>query len=182
MAEVEGIAEVIRLLKRFEPDVIKEMRKEFRIELKPLAQEIATNINSEVTSQLQSRDYQMFHNGRSQWNGARGSTSLLASRKKSVAKLTFTGRSGKVGFDYAELAGIERRPPRSQSKGWYSSSVGYHSYDYAGQGKVFNQRLTKDFGNAGRFAFVRFLKKRREVDKRAQKVADRFIKRVNRLI
>jgi len=182
MARVEGVAEVTKLLKRFEPDVLKEMRKDLRTELKPISQEISTNINSEITSKLQSREYQMFHNGRTAWNGVRGGTSLLASRTKSVAKLTFTGRAGKVGFNYAELAGIERRPPRSRSKGWYSTSVGYHSYDYAGQGLVFNERLTRDFGNAGRFAFVRFLKKRREVDKKAQKVADRFIKRVNRLI
>ena len=182
MARVEGVAEVTKLLKRFEPDVLKEMRKEFRVELKPIAQEIATSINSQVTPRLQSRDYEMFHNGRTSWNGVRGGTSLLASRTKSIAKLTFTGRSGKVGFDYAELAGIERRPPRARSKGWYSTSVGYHSYTYNGQGKVFNERLEKDFGGPGRFAFVRYLKRRKEVDKKAQKVADRFIKRVNRLI
>jgi len=182
MARVEGIAEVTKLLKRFEPDLLKEMRKDFRTELKPVVKDIVTGINSEVTSKLQSRDYQMFHNGRTAWSGVRGGTSITASRSKQVAKLTFNGRSGEVGFNYAELAGIERRPPRSVSKGWYSTSVGYHSYTYAGQGKVFNERLEKDFGRPGRFAFVRYLKKRKEVDKKGQKIADRFIKRVNRLI
>jgi len=182
MARVEGIAEVTKQLKRFEPDVLKEMRREFRSELKPIVKEITTSINSEVTSKLQSRDYQMFHNGRTAWNGVRGGTSITASRTKQVAKLTFNGRSGEVGFNYAELAGIERRPPRARSKGWYSTSVGYHSYDYAGQGLVFNERLEKDFGGPGRFAFVRYLKKRKEVDKKGQKIADQFIKRVNRLI
>ena len=182
MARVEGVAEVVKLLKRFEPDVLKEMRKEMRSELKPLTNEIANQINTEVTSKLQSRDYEMFHNGRTAWNGVRGGTSLLASRSKSVAKLTFTGRSGELGFDYAELAGIERRPPRARSKGWYSTTPGYHSYTYAGQGKVFNDRLKRDFGKPGRFAFKRFLKKRKEVDKQAQQVADRFIKKLNRLI
>jgi len=182
MARVEGVAEVVKLLKRFEPDVLKEMRKDMRSELKPLSNEIASQINTEVTSKLQSRDYEMFHNGRTAWNGVRAGTSLLASRRKSVAKLTFTGRSGDVGYNYAELAGIERRPPRARSKGWYSTTPGYHSYTYAGQGKVFNERLTTDFGKPGRFAFKRFLKKRKEVDKKAQKVADRFVNRVNRLI
>jgi len=182
MASVEGISEVTKLLKRFEPDVLKEMRKDLRTELKPLTQQIASQINTEVTSKLQSRDYEMFHNGRTAWSGVRGGTSLLASRRGSVAKLTFTGRSGEVGYNYAELAGIERRPPRRISKGWYSTTPGYHSYTYAGQGKVFNERLEKDFGKPGRFAFARFLKKRKEVDKQAQQVADRFVKRVNRLI
>jgi len=182
MARVEGVAQVTKLLKRFEPDVLKEMRKDFRSALKPLVQQITTGVNSEVTSKLQSRDYEMFHNGRTAWNGVRGGTSLLASRRKSVAKLTFTGRSGEVGYNYAELAGIERRPPRRVSKGWYSTTPGYHSYTYAGQGKVFNERLEKDFGKPGRFAFKRFLKKRKEVDKQGQNIADRFIKRVNRLI
>jgi len=80
MARVEGVAEVTKLLKRFEPDVLKEMRKEFRVELKPIAQDIATSINSEITPRLQSRDYEMFHNGRTAWSGVRGGTSLLASR------------------------------------------------------------------------------------------------------
>ena len=182
MARVEGIAEVTKQLKRFEPDVLKEMRRGFRTELKPIVKEITTSINSEVTSKLQSRDYQMFHNGRTAWNGVRGGTSITASRTKQVAKLTFNGQGGEVGFNYAELAGIERRPPRARSKGWYSTTPGYHSYTYAGQGKGFNDRLKRDFGKPGRFAFKRFLKKRKEVDKQAQQVADRFIKKLNRLI
>jgi len=75
MARVEGIAEVTKLLKRFEPDLLKEMRKDFRTELKPVVKDIVTGINSEVTSKLQSRDYQMFHNGRTAWSGVRGGTS-----------------------------------------------------------------------------------------------------------
>ena len=184
MARVEGTAEVIKLLKRVEPDLLKDMRKEMRSELKPLTSAIANSINSETTQRLMSRDYEMFHNGRTQWSGVRGGTSVLASSRKAIAKLTFTGRSGKVGFNYAELAGVRSRPPRRRSKGWYSTSVGYHSYDYAGQGDVFIERLSKDFapGKPGRFAFGRFLKKRKEVDKQAQQVADRYNKKLNRLI
>ena len=182
MTRVEGVAEVAKLLKRFEPDVLKEMRTEFRSELKPLAIEISNQINAEITPRLQSRDYEMFHNGRTAWNGVRGNTSITASSRKAVGKLIFTGVGGKLGFDYAELAGIERRPPRARSKGWYSTTPGYHSYTYAGQGKVFNERLTRDFGKPGRFAFARFLKKRDEVDRKGQKIADKFIKRLNRLI
>lgn len=182
MARVEGVAEVANLLKRFEPDVLKELRKEFRSELKPLAGAIASRVNSEITPRLQSRDYEMFHNGRTAWNGVQGTTSVLASSRKTVAKMVFKGVGGELGFEYAELAGIERRPPRARSKGWYSTTPGYHSYTYAGQGKVFNERLTRDFGKPGRFVFKRFLKNRDELDRKGQKVADKFSKRVNRLI
>ena len=181
MARVEGVAEVANLLRRFEPDILKELRREFRSDLKPLAENIASRVNSEITPRLQSRDYEMFHNGRTAWGGVSGTTSVTSSSRKTLVKMVFKGTNG-VGFEYAELAGIERRSPRRVSKGWYSTSVGYHSYTYAGQGKVFNDRLEKDFGGPGRFVFVNFLKKRKEIDKKGQKIADDFSQRLNRLI
>ena len=184
MSSVTGVPEVMRLLKDIGSQttggLLKDLRADMRSALKPLTQKISTQINTSVTSKLQSRDYEMFHNGRTAWNGVQGGTSLLSSRRKSVAKLTFKGQGGEVGYNYAELAGIERRPPRSVSKGWYSTTPGYHSYTYAGQGKVFNERLTRDFGKPGRFAFVRFIKQRKEVNKQAQKIADNYTEKLNR--
>jgi len=172
--EVEGAAQVVAKLKQYRPEAVKALRKNLRKEMKPLLNKITGEINSTVTSELQSRDYEMFHNGRTSWNGVRATTSVTSNKKGSVVKIVMTGRGGKLGFNYAELAGIERRPPRKRSKGWYSSSPGYHSYDYAGQGLVFNERLTKDFGKPGRFGWIRIIKRRKEIEREMQKIIDVF--------
>jgi len=78
------------------------------------------------------------------------------------------------GLIYAELAGIERRPPRAVSKGWGSSSVGYHSYTYNGQGKAFNKKLGSMFGKPGRFLFKRVLRRKPEIEAKVKKVAEQF--------
>lgn len=171
---VENTAYVVSQLKQYRPESLKALRKSLRKEMKPLLNKITSQINAEVTSQLQSRDYEMFHGGRTSWNGVRGTMSVTSNKKGSMVKIVMTGRAGKLGFNYAELAGIERRPPRRKSKGWYSSSVGYHSYDYAGQGLVFNDRLTRDFGKPGRFGWIRIVKSRKEIEKEMLQILDRY--------
>jgi len=178
--DVDGVAYTIGVLRKVDRDLIRELRKEIRKELKPTVNKIVGEINTSVTGQLQSRDYEMFHNGRTQWNGVRGFATVKSTSKQNAAQLVFTGRGGKVGFDYAELAGIERRPPRRRSKGWYSTSPGYHSYDYAGQGKVFNDRLERDFGKPGRFAWIRVIKQRKKIEREFKQVIDKFTERVSR--
>jgi len=172
--EVEGIAYVVGQLKQYRPESLKALRKSLRKEMKPMLNKITSEINTEVSAELQSRDYEMFHNGRTSWNGVRASMSVTSNKKGDMVKIVMTGRGGKLGFNYAELAGIERRPPRKQSKGWYSTSVGYHSYDYAGQGLVFNERLTRDFGKPGRFGWIRIVKRRKEIEKEIKQVLDRY--------
>ena len=178
--DVDGIAYTVKVIRNVERGLISELRKEIRKELRPMVNKITSEINSSVTSKLMSRDYEMFHNGRSSWNGVRGYATIKSTNKQNAAQLVFTGRNGKVGFDYAELAGIERRAPRKRSKGWYSSSPGYHSYTYNGQGLVFNDRLEKDFGKPGRFAWIRVIKRRKEVEREFKQVIDKFTERISR--
>lgn len=177
---VDGIAYTVSVLKKIDDDLIKQLRKDIKKDLSPMVGKITSEINSVVTNQLQSRDYEMFHNGRTSWNGVRGYATIKANKKENAAQLVFTGRNKKFGFDYAELAGIERRPPRRRSKGWYSTSVGYHSYDYAGQGKVFNDRLEKDFGKPGRFAWIRVIKRRKEIEREFKQSIEKFTDRISR--
>lgn len=177
-SKITGTAEVIRYLRRYQPETLRAMRKDMRTDIRPIAAPIVSEINSTITNQLMSRDYEMFHNGRTQWTGARY-TPQVTSNRNGIVKLRFTGKKGGLGFDYAELAGVRRRPPRNRSKGWYSNAEGYHSYDYAGQGDVFINRLNKDFGKPGRFAWIRIIKKRAEIDDKIRNIFDRYNIKLN---
>jgi len=166
-ASVTGLPTVIRYLRRYQPETLKAIRKDIRSEIRPIMRPIVNEINSKVTSDLRSKGYNMFHNGRTAWNGVRY-TPQVSSNRKGIMRIRLTGRGGKLGFDYAELAGIRRRPPRSRSKiaGTYTqgSKRGDGSYAYAGQGDAFIGKLERDFGRPGRFAWQRIIRKRWQIN------------------
>lgn len=180
---LSGSADVIRALKTYESDVYKEFRKSINSELKPILNPIEGQINSEVTSSIRSNLKGMNHNGRTAWSGAKV-TARTGMRAKELVFIEGKGRNGgmdvQLGFEYSELAGIERRPPRPVSKGWGSPSVGYHSYIYNGQGKAFNRKLTSVYGKPGRFLFKRVLKRKPEIEDKVLKIAERFNIKLNR--
>ena len=152
MAEVyhhlTGSAEYIRELKNYEKNLLPALRKKLNSQLTP----ILNPIENKARISLRPKDL-IFIEGK-----GRGGDSL----------------DGAVGFEYAELAGIQRRPPRERSKGWGSSSVGYHSYTYNGQGFAFNRKLRKEFGKPGRFLWKRVLKRKPDIEAKVQSVANDF--------
>ena len=172
---LSGSSEAMKVLKNYEKDLFKKLQKELNSELAPIMSPIESEINSQVEGQLREALPGMFHNGRSGWAGVtvKARTSV---RPRELIFIQGDGRSGgmdkQYGFNYAELAGIERRPPRQVSKGWGSNSVGYHSYIYNGQGKTFNRKLTQKFGKPGRFLWIRVLKRKPEIEQKVMKVAE----------
>ena len=180
MAEtyLSGDKEVMRALKDAEKRLLPELRKALNSELSPILSPIESQINSSDTSKLKSQMPGMFHDGRTQWGGVtvRARVSL---RPKDLIFIEGKGAGkgsldGAVGFEYAELAGIERRAPRAISKGWGSSSVGYHSYIYNGQGKAFNAKLGSAFGKPGRFLWTKVLKRKPEIEAKVQRISEQF--------
>lgn len=171
-SSITGLAEVIRFLRRYQPEVLKQLRKDISAEIKPLVSASVGEVNSQITATLKSNNYEMFHNGKTAWNGVRY-TPRVTSNRSGLIKLTFTGRGGKLGYDYAELAGIQRRPPRPRSKEW-STPQGLRSYLYNDQGEFFIRKLTRDFGLPGRFMWIRIIKKRRELNRQIFQILERY--------
>jgi len=173
-----GNAEVLRELKVYEKNLYSQFKKSMNSELTPILKPIEGEINSTVGSSLKNRMRGMFHNGRTAWSGVevKVRTSI---RPRDLIFIEGKGRNGgldtQVGFEYAELAGIDRgRAPRPVSKGWGSTSVGYHSYIYAGQGKVFNERLTQTYGRPGRFLWKRVMNRKNTIELKVLKVAELY--------
>jgi len=175
---LQGSAEVIRELKKYEPELFKELRKSIKSELNPIIKPIQGQINSEVTNALRSTMPGMFHSGRSAWSGAT-LDARLTTKPKELVFINATGRTGKVGFNYAELAGIERRKPRPLSREYVRNGV-TRRHRVNGQGLAFNAKLAREFGKPGRFAFIRVVKQTPAIELKVLRITDKYNVRVNR--
>jgi len=179
-----GSAETMRELKYYrEKGLQNQFKKSLNSELEPILKPIEGEINSSVTSSLKNRMRGMFHEGRTGWSGV-AITVKTSLRPNDLIFIEGKGRSGgldtQVGFEYAELAGINRRPPRPVSKGWGSTTAGYHSYSYNGQGRVFSERLTQTYGRPGRFLWKRVMNRKNMIELKVLKVAELYNMKVNK--
>lgn len=179
-SQLIGSAVVIRELKKYEPEVFKALSKDLKSDLNPILKGIESEINSEVTAALREKMRGMFHSGRSSWSGATLSV-RLSTNPKSLISISATGRSGKVGFNYAELAGIQRKRPRPVSRSYVKNGKSLkHRVD--GQGLAFNAKLMQEFGKPGRFAWIRVLKSKPEIEKKVERVVENYNIKVMRRI
>lgn len=175
---LSGSSEAIKVLKQLEPDLFKEIRKKVNSELRPVLNPIKAEVNgmtSEIRSKMVGRNRSesgMFHNGRSAWSGA-NITARVSTRPRDLIFINATGVKGQVGFDYAELAGIRRRPPRARSKA-YTLNGQTRTHAIRGQGDAFIDKLQREFGKPGRFAWIRVLRRKPEIEKKVQDIADEF--------
>ena len=177
---LSGSSEAMRMLKEFEPGLYKELGKQLRTQLNPIIKPIQSEINSSVTQEvfnaMQSSNRPgksgMFHNGRSSWTGA-NITARVGVKPSDLITVTATGRNRSFGFDYAELAGIQRRPPRATSKS-YTRNGESRRHRVNGQGLAFNEKLGREFGKPGRFAWIRVLRRKPEIEAKVENIADTF--------
>lgn len=186
VTKLHGSAEVIRELRDYEKSLYREFGKKLTTSVKPVLTPIQNKINGQVTSKLKSISPNgMFHNGRSAWSGVNVSIKRSA-RPKDLVFIEGKGRKGKgeayvqAGFEYAELAGIRRRPPRPISKGWGKTGVGYRSYIQNGQGDAFIRMLKNNFGKPGRFLWVRVLNRKKIIEAKVFNVAEDLNLRISR--
>ena len=173
-----GSSEAIRELKKYEPGLYRELGKQLRSELNPIIKPIQSEINSSVTSDVFSKMPGMFHSGRSSWLGA-NVTARVSVNPKSLISIVATGRSKAFGFDYAELAGIQRRKPRPMSRTYVKNGRTVR-HRVNGQGLAFNAKLMAEFGKPGRFAWIRVLRRKPEIENKVSNIADFFNIQVSR--
>ena len=185
---VEGLDQVLTTLKTVEPDSIKALRSDIRT--------VVTTAG--VTSRIKSRAPSiapmsgMTHRGPTKWQGVKSVTTSVLSRtaalqKKSVplVRIAASGGSEALGFDYAELAGIRRRPARARSKIRGSSLRGTQKGDGSmalnGQGDNFIKMLEDRNGKKpGRYAYRAVQSARSKIERGIQIVLDNYAQKVNR--
>lgn len=173
-----GSAEAIRELRKYEPELFKEFRKNLNLQINPIIKPIQSEINNQLTNTLRSEMPGLFHNGRTSWSGATIS-SRVTSNPKELIFINSTGRSGKLGFNYAELAGIERRRPRPRSREYVKNGRSMR-HAVNGQGLEFNEKLGRTFGKPGRFVFIKVVRQKPEIERKVLMLTDRYNLKVNR--
>lgn len=185
---VEGLETTLAILKSVQPDSIKEIRSEIR--------QIVTS--SGAVSKIRSRTPAiaplsgMANGGPTKWAGVKSVNVSVLPRlapigKKSVplVRIAATGGTDSLGFDYAELAGIRRRPPRARSKirggTLRGTEKGDGSMALNGQGDNFIEYLEARNGKTpGRFAFRAVFETRNAIMTGIQKTLDAYAAKVNR--
>jgi hypothetical protein len=185
---VEGLELTLEILKSVQPDSIKAIRADIR--------QIITS--SGAVSKIRSRTPAiaplsgMANNGPTKWAGVKSINITALSRlsgfggkNADLARIAVTGGNNSLGFDYAELAGIRRRPPSLRSKIRGGTLRGTQKGDGSmllrGQGDNFIKVLEDRNGKTpGRFAFRAVFETRARIMSGIQQTLDRYAEKVNR--
>lgn len=178
---VQGVDDVVRELKQVETTSVRQLRSDLKMKLNPLAAEIAARIPREAPLRG------MRHRGRTRWRGVnKPVVEFTPGRSRrggnKLVNIRFTGGARGLGFDYAELAGIRRRPPRPMSKPYERRDrPGTFQHRLNGQGDAFIQALAEKTGRGpGRFMFLAAIKRRPELIALAIESINAATKKINR--
>lgn len=185
---VDNVDKVVRELKGFKDTAVRELRSDLKTSLNPLAQQIAQRIPKDPPLYSRRRGKSgMAHRGKTRWRGVNKPVVEFRPGKgrrggDRLVNIRFTGGSRGLGFDYAELAGIRRRPPKQLSKPYERRDrQGVIQHRLNGQGDAFIQALTEDTGRGpGRFMFYEAIKKRPQLVLLAIKSLNDAAAKVNR--
>lgn len=182
--KVSGIREAKEVLKNLDPQFQKALERDFHKQMSSPLNKVKKD-SRQNNRQVQRNLPNMYnHRGRTRNTGADIKASFRPSAQygRSVALITAKGRNGQVGFEYAELAGINNsqdgrrsRIPGSTKRG---SRRGDGSYRLNGQGKAFNRELNR-ISKPGRLAFDATRKNLPALEKVALGILERMSERLN---
>ena len=187
---ITGIKETLIILDAVEPQAIKEMKSSINSVVSASGVFQSIRAKTPTVAPLSG----MAHNGPTQWGGVKSVRTAIApitlarmssqGRNIPLVSIVATGGNQALGFDYAELAGIRRRPPRPRSKirgtATRGSMRGDGSIAINGQGDNMIQVLKDRFGKPGRFAYSGAFDKRRQIQLGIQKTLDFYAAKINR--
>lgn len=187
---VDGLKDTLIILEAIEGNSVKQLKKDADVAVRGSG--VFSAIRSNVPSVAPMSG--MTHNGATKWAGITSVKTaippitlrrLARKRDTPIISIHATGSPDGLGFDYSELAGIRRHPPRSRSKipstGLRGAGRGDGSIAIRGQGDNMIKVLEDKFGKQpGRFAYEATIKKRPALNTALQVVLDKYAAMVNR--
>lgn len=153
---------LIAELKELGPKAMRDLRKDIRNSIKPLAAQVKADVPSSSPFKGMNANYY----GRVQWQHPRVTVSITPGKKSiheysPLITLVATGGRTKVGFDYAEMAGVRKRPPRPLSRKYKrrtDSVERQHKVTTQGDNLIEKARQVSKYNfKAGHFAYGKFL-------------------------
>lgn len=182
---VENVQQVTRELRQFEDGAIRSLRSDLRVALGPIANQVATEIPRQSPLRKPSKGGGMSHKGKTRWRGVNKpriefTPGRRRDRSHKLVNISMTGGARGLGFDYAELAGIRRRPPKEFSKEYTRSDGEVRQHRLNGQGDGLIKALEDQvMQEPGRFAFTRFLKRKRLLNELTIATINKHAEKVN---
>jgi len=182
--KVSGVREAKEILKRVDNDSLKQLQKDFHKNMGSPLNKISKQSQINNRRLKQELPNMFNHRGRTRNTGAdlKASFRPSATYGRSIALITARGRNNQFGFEYAELAGINKsmngrrsRKPGSTTRG---SRRGDGSYRLNGQGQAFNQILNR-INKPGRLSYDAAQENRDELEKVALDVLEKLFKKLN---
>ena len=154
--KVYGVEQTVAELRRFQPDAIKELRKDLRVSAKPIASAIKAYIPSSAPLRG------MNHSGRTSWQPENVKVAVKTSFSKRAARNEVSivsivvggkkGTDGAAGLQIADMAGIANKPTRGVTKKYVrNGKTVYHKKN--GQGKALIEYLNGRYSSASRFVW-----------------------------
>jgi len=182
--KVSGIRGAKEVLKNIDPEFQRALERDFHKQMSSPLQKVKKDSRANNRRVQNALPNLYNHRGRTRNTGADIKASFRPSAQygRSVALITARGRNNQVGFEYAELAGINRstsgrrsRIPGTTNRG---SRKGDGSYLINGQGKAFNQALNR-LRQPGRLAFDATKKNLPALEKVALGILEKMSDRLN---
>ena len=182
--KVSGVRGAKEVLKNIDPQFQRALERDFHKQMSSPLQKVKKDSRAN-NRRIQNALPNLYnHRGRTRNTGADIKASFRPSAEygRSVALITARGRNNQVGFEYAELAGINRsnngrrsRIPGTTQRG---AKKGDGSYLINGQGRAFNQALM-GIKRPGRLAFDATKKNLPALEKVALNILERMSERLN---
>lgn len=181
--DAKSVNKLLDAMKELEPSSLAALRKNFRTSL---AQE-AGQIKRSVPSESPFRGMRQNYYGRVQWQQPKvrvAATPGSSTRRREYAPVVTLIATGapNLGFDYTELAGVRRRPPRPRSKPYARRPQG-HANTTQGEALIKKAREVSNYDyKAGHFAYGKFLELRPQMLVKTQLVIDDVSTKFNKKV
>ncbi len=145
-----GVKETVKVLREFEPEALKQMRKEIRTIANPAVTAIKA-ITPAVSPFAGRRVDGMSHNGRTAWSAVKVTVSItpgqrsraFGSTTSNLAAILSRGSNNQFGFNIVDMAGKTNKVRTSGKTREYSYKGGTRSHTLNGQGRGLIENLPK---------------------------------------
>lgn len=178
-----GVKETVALMRKFEPDTLKNMRKDIRNIAKPAVSKIRSS--SPKVAPLSG----MVGNGRTAYTTPKITLRITPAAKSygygfttaNLVAITATGSGKQVGFDIADMAGRANKPGSYGSKSRkYVKNGKEMRHNLNGQGAAFIRGLQARDGNASRYVYKNIEQILPQIRTEVAKVVDNTIADFNK--
>lgn len=176
--KISGVKETVSELRRLEPDLLKQMRKDIKKE--PGMVNVVSSIKAQIPAVAPLSG--MLHTGRTSYGKARVSTSfrpsirLDSAKERSIISIVTAPPKEQVGFEIIDMAGRGSGVPRRTTTPSYAWKGTTRTHTITTQGRSMISALS---GAASRYVWKAVEGKESSLNKAALNIIEQYSKKVS---